>query len=250
MTNTTKTNQLLTQVTKAVKGNTPEILTAFAVTGVVTTAYLTAKASFKAAHALSEENHCMPFKARFKLVWKGYIPPAVAGAVTIGCVIGASKQHANRTAAAVAAYSLTEKAFSEYKEKILETVGKTKELAARDSIAQDRVTNNPVGTSKEVVVVGSGTVLCCEMHTMRYFRSDMETLRQAQNTVNHRAQSQDVQNLNDFYDIVGLRHTSASDNLGWRGTKMLDLLFSTVMSDTGEPCLAFDYNYLEPLWQH
>ncbi len=245
---------LLTKTTKTLKTNSPEILTALGVSGVVTTAYLTAKASVRASDIIravesNEGAHDDPkkrFKERVTNVWKLYIPVGISGAFTIGCIVGASKASGRRTAAAVTAYSLTERAFSEYKEKVVEQIGKNKEQTIRDDLVQDRVTKTQPG-SKEIIIAGTGHVLCCELFTHRYFRSDMETLRKAQNDINVRVVNDVYVTLDEFYDIIGLSYTSNSNGLGWDSSKLMELIFSTVIAEGGEPCLAFDYNYTKPL---
>lgn len=247
-------SELVDRTVSLVKSNTPEILTALGIGGLVGTAVLTGKASMAAARTIDREQyrldhdkvpHELEPKEKIKLVWKLYIPPAIAGAASIACIIGGAKSSGRRTAAAVAAYSLTEKAFTEYKEKVLEQIGENKEQKIRDAIAQDQVTNNP--PSKEVIIVGGGQVLCCELLTHRYFRSDMETLRKAQNDINALINGQYYVTLSEFYDIIGLPYTSISSNIGWDSDKLMELDFSTVISEDGEPCLAFDYNYTKPL---
>lgn len=243
----------ITNIGKLLKSNSPEIFTALGVTGVVTTAYLAARASFKARDIIEANesetgvntNRKEQISERTKLVWKLYIPAASSGMVTVGCIIGASKANGRRTAAAVTAYSLGERAFSEYREKVAEQIGKGREQKIRDDIVQDHISKRP--PSREVVVIGSGHVLCCELTTMRYFRSDMETLRKAQNDINAKIVRELYVTLNEFYDIFGLAHTSNSDIFGWNSDKLLELQFSTVLSEGGEPCLAFEYNYLKPL---
>lgn len=237
---------LVTKFSKSVKSNSPEILTALGVSGVITTAYLAAKASFQASDQLEDQSPYMTWQDRTKLVWKCYIPAGISGVATVACIIGASRSSGKRTAAAVTAYSLTERAFSEYKEKVVEQVGKGKEQKIRDDIAQEAVLNQPP-TSKEVVIVGPGQVLCCELYTHRYFRSDMETLRKSVNDINARINTDAYVPLFEFYELVGLPYTTASNELGWDSNKQLELQFSTVMSEAGEPCLAFDYNYVKPL---
>lgn len=245
---------IFNQTKNTLKSNSPEILTALGISGVITTAYLAAKASFKASEMIDADERVggtaddtkQRLKERTKLVWKCYIPAGVSGALTVGCVICASKSNAKRTTAAVTAYSLTERAFAEYREKVVEQVGKGKEQNIRDSLAQDRVTQTPSG-SREVIIVGSGTVLCCELHTMRYFRSDMESLKKAENAINAKVLREDWVPIDEFYELVRLPFTSNSSNLGWTSNKLMELQFSTVLADGGEPCLAFDYNYTKPL---
>jgi hypothetical protein len=241
---------LLNNGVKTLKANLPEILTGLGIVGVFSTSYLTGKAAIQASEILREEDLSEDRKERTKEVikytWKIYIPPVVSGAVTVGCILGASKTSGQRTAAAVAAYSLSEKAFSEYREKVVEQVGVKKEQKIRDDIAQDHITKKPLG-SQEVLVIGNGQVLCCELLTNRYFRSDMETLRKAQNDINEKIIKEMYVTLSEFYELIGLPYTSVSSNLGWDSDSLVRLDFSTVMGTNGEPCLAFEYSYTKPL---
>lgn len=245
---------LLNRATKVLKSNGPEIFTGMGAVGVLATAYLTARAAYVASEVIhtteaQSGTHADPkerFKERARHTWRLYIPAAVSGTVTIGCIVGASKASGQRTAAAVAAYSLTEKAFSDYREKIVEQIGVNKEQAVRDQIAQERVSQNP-DTPQTTIIVGGGHVLCCELHTGRYFRSDMETLKRRLNEINHKIHTELYVDLNEWYELIGLPYTSRSGGLGWNSEKLLDLEFSSVLSESGEPCLAFDYNYIKPL---
>jgi Family of unknown function (DUF6353) len=245
---------LIGTITKQVKANSPEILAALGLVGTVSTAYLTGRASYAAALVIAEEeakggtaaDKKQRFKERTKLVWKFYIPAAISGALTAGCSIGSLKASGRRTTAAVAVYSLTEKAFTEYKEKVAEEIGKGKEQKITDQLVQDRVTENPAG-SREVVILGNGHVLCCELFTGRYFRSDMESMRRAENNINAKIVNERYVTLDDFYELLGLSSTSVSGNVGWDSDRLMELKFSTVISESGEPCLAFDYNYTKPM---
>ncbi len=245
--------EVLTKVTKVLKSNSPEIFTVLGITGVVATTYLTVKASFRAVEVLERKHqtdisNIPKRRENIKDVWKEYIPPVVAGAVTIGCIVGAKKVSGARTAAAVTAYSLTEKAFSEYKEKVVEHIGPGKEQKVIDAVAQDKVAKNPPAQgTQEVVIVAADNVLCCELFTRRFFRSNMDALKKAQNEINARINRDLYVALDELYDILDLPHTSNSNLIGWDSNKLLDLTFTTTLSDNGEPCLAFDYNYTKPL---
>jgi hypothetical protein len=240
---------LLITVTKVTKAHSPEILMALGISGMVSSVYLTGKASFEAARIIDNgavNPKAIPNKEKVKLVWKLYIPAAASGVVGVVCTIGSFKASGNKTAAAVAAYSLTEKAFAEYKEHVVEELGKGKSQKIIDQIAQDRVLANPE-TSKEVVILPSGHVLCHELFTGRYFRSDMESLRKAENEINAKINHERYVTLDEFYELVGLMSTSNSANLGWDSDRLLSLEFSTVISESGDPCIAFDYSYIKPL---
>jgi hypothetical protein len=241
-----------TNVAKSFHRNSPEILSALGIVGVGSTAYLTAKASFTAARMIDAEEAVSGtagdrkerLKERTKLVWKLYIPPAISAGITAGCIFNANNVSGKRIAAAASAYSFTEKAFSDYKEKVVEQIGKNKEQKIRDELVQEKVQQNP---PKNVIVLGSGHVLCCELYTGRYFKSDMETLKKAENTINHKINHELYVRLDDFYDLLGLEPTSISNDLGWDSDKLLELQFTPVFSEDGEPCLAFEYSYLKSL---
>ena len=75
----------------------------------------------------------------------------------------------------------------------------------------------------------------------------METLKKAQNEVNARLLKHDYAYLSDFYQLIGLGHTSSADNFGWMSDRQMELEFSTTLADESRPCLAFEYNYLKML---
>ena len=237
---------------KIIRVNSPTILTAIGVSGTLTTAYLAAKTSFKAVRVIDskqerldreEKSHPLDNKEKAKIIWKLYIPVGISGVLTVVCIIAGTKIGMKRTAAAYSLLTVSEKAFVEYKEKVVEQIGAKKEQDVRDAIVKDRVNNNP---PQGAIIIGSGDVLCYEMHTGRYFNSDMETLRKAVNTINAKMIHQMDASLSEFYYLVHLPQTSYSSMSGWNSDKMLELHFSTTMSEDGRPCIAFDYNYVIP----
>jgi hypothetical protein len=242
-------NHLLAKAAKLIADNSPTILTTIGVTGTVVTAFLTGKASIKAykivefetaEHLIKDPDFEFDDKTKIKLVWKEFIPPVAVGTLTIACIIGANRIGSRRTAALAAAYSLTEKAFEEYKDKVQEHIGANREQRVRDDIAQDRVNANPV-TSREVIVTGAGEVLCYDSITGRYFTSTVEKIRSAQNDINHDIIHDLYATLSEFYSKIGLPSTPYSTEMGWNADELLDIKFSTVLSDDGRPCISLDY---------
>lgn len=232
--------------------NSPTILTAVGVSGTVGTALLTGRATFKAAEIIEAETQearattgdvSYEFKprAKFDLVWKCYIPPVAVGAITVVCIIGANRIGMRRAAALAAAYSLAEKAFDEYRAKVQEHMGSQKEQRVRDDIAQDRVSANPVST-REVIITGTGEVLCYDSITGRYFMSNVESLRKAQNDINHEIIHNLYASLGDFYSKIGLPATEYSNEVGWNVDDVLDIDFSAVIAEDGRPCISITYN--------
>lgn len=237
------------QAEKFTTDHSPQILTGIAVAGTIGTAVLTGKATLKAVAMVREaeywrdkstQSNYLETRDKVALTWKLYVPPFIAGATTVAAIIAATQIGTRRAAAIAAAYAVSEKAFTEYKEKVVEKLGENKERAVRDEVAQDRVRNNPV-TENQIIVSGGGKVLCYEPYTGRYFMSDMETLKKAQNDLNYMVLNNYYASMSDFYDLIGLDRTKISDDMGWNSDKMLELTFSTVLSDDDRPCMVMDY---------
>ncbi len=232
---------------KVIKSNSPAILTALGVSGTLGTAYLAGKASYRAAIRIKEQeppDNPMTLGEKFELVWDLYVPAVAAGAVTVGSIIGANHISSKRTAAAYSVLAVAEKGFAEYRDKVVEVHGEKKEAAIREEIAKDHIRANPPG---ETIVVGSGSVLCCELFTGRYFNCDMEKLRRSQNDINAKLMSEMYATLSDFYYMIGLPPTSDSGRIGWESDKQLALSFTSILCEDSRPCLAFDYNYTKVL---
>lgn len=240
-------HSIATRLGKFTIDNSPAILTGFAVAGIVTTAYLTGRATVKYTrhydHAdivmHGREKRELNVKEKLSIASLYYWPAALMGVATITACLSAHQISSRRTAAVAAAYKLTERAFSEYKSKVMEKIGHHKEEDIRASSAQADVDAHP--TSSRMVIVTGGSVLCFERFTSRYFLSDMETLKKAQNDINYKVLNDGYASLSDFYDKVRLPHTSMSDDIGWNSDRLLELEFSTVMSEDQKPCIAFEY---------
>lgn len=241
-------SSLLKQAEQILTDNSTAVLTGVGVTGTITTAVLTGRASYKAAQIIDDEmrarvnqtNEVVSSKEKLKLVWPMYIPAVGVGGLTIASIILANRLSSKQAAALTAAYGISEKAFQEYKEKVVEKLGQTKETAIRDDIAQDRIKQQPVNT-RELVITGNGKVLCYDMLTGRYFESSVEEIKRAENAVNYEIVTSDSATLSKFYDEIGLSPTAYSDSVGWDIDNRCEVQFSTVMSVDDRPCIALDY---------
>lgn len=229
--------------------NSPTILTGLAVAGTVATAIFAGRAAYLAATIIEDEakNHQyknVPFdlEDKVRMTWTLYIPSVGMGVTTIVCIISANRIGSKRAAAMAAAYTLSEKAFTEYKDKVVEKLGEKKEQAVRDEIQQDRVNRNPVS---EVIIV-SGEQLCYDSHSGRYFQSDMESVKKAVNDLNYRILSDNYASLSDFYHLLGLEPTSVSDEVGWNVDKLLEIHFTSTLAKDGRPAIALEYR-VEPI---
>ena len=232
----------------ATKKHSPEILTGIGIAGMLTTVVLAVRATPKALRLIDEKKADIPEEENIprieavKAAWKVYVPAILTGILSTICLIGANSVNQRRNAAIAAAYSLSESALKEYREKVVETIGERKEQAIRDDIAKDRITENPV---REVIVSDRGSTLCYDSLSGRYFKSDIEKLRRIVNDLNRRMRDEMFISLNDFYcavDNPDLSPTKLGDMLGWNIDKgYIDLNFSSQLTTDGTPCLVLDY---------
>ena len=244
--NKTKLNGVLRSARATMVRRSPEILTGIGVAGMITTTVLAVKATPKAMRLIEEEKaaknaEMLTAVETVKTTWKCYIPTAVTGTLSIACIIGATSTNAKRNAALAAAYKLSETAFTEYKEKVVETIGEKKEQTVKDSIAKTKVEKDPVKTT-EVIITDKGETLCYESISGRYFKSDRNKIENARLLMNNRLISQDYVSLTELYSELGLDGTSISDFLGWRlDNGLIELYYSSQLASDGTPCLVIQY---------
>lgn len=238
---------LLPTLKTFVETNDTALLTGVGITGTVTTAYLTGRASFKAATflqvqdaiLLENEERYMTNREKLELVWVSYIPAIGVGAATVSAIFFANRIDSKRAAALTAAYGISERAFTEYKEKVVEKFGETKEAQVRAEVAQDRVDRDPI--TQSTVIIGNGEVLCRENWGGRYFKSSVQAIEKARNDLNHQLFNHSSASLSEFFDMIGLPPTGGSDEVGWNINNTLEIAISTALATDDTPCLVLDF---------
>ena len=230
--------------------HSPEILTGIGIAGMITTTVLAVKATPKALELIKKKKEELGVKNEklkpadmVKATWKCYVPAVVTGTVSTACLIGASSVNARRNAALATAYSLSETAMKEYREKVIETVGEKKERDIRDEVNKEAIKKNPVNKN-EVIMTKKGDTLFLDKLSGRYFRSDYDKIQKAVNEINFRLFDEMYISLNEFYYELGLDGISIGDEIGWEiGRGKVDLYITADKTAEMEPCLVIDYNY-------
>ncbi len=241
----TNVSKIIKDTKMTVSKHSPEILTGLGIAGMAATTVLAVKATPKAILLLKEaENEKEDSLTKMEIVkvaWKPYIPAAVSGVASISCLIGASSVNARRNAALAAAYNISQTALTEYKDKVIETIGEKKERAIKDKIAKEKVEKDPV-TRSEVIITEKGNTLCYDAATGRYFKSDIDKIKNAVNELNFKMLNEMYVSLNDFFDKLGLSHTELGNELGWNlDGGQVEVDFSSQIADDGTPCLVIGY---------
>lgn len=235
-------------ITATLSKHSPEILTGLGVAGMITGTILAVTATPKAIELIKkkkeEENveELTPMET-VKAAWKPYIPAVAVCSASVACIIGASSVSYRRNAALTAAYKLSETAFTEYREKVVETIGEKKERDVKDKIAKDKIKENPV-SHNTVIVTGRGNDLCMDDISKRYFYSDRHQIEKIEIDLNRRM-LHDIcgyVSLNDFFDELGLEHMDIGDSIGWNTSHPIDIHIGGGISDDGRPCLVVMHN--------
>lgn len=239
-------------ILRTLKRKSPEILTGIGIGGMVSTTVLAVKATPEAmrrieARKKSEHHKKLTAIQTVQAAWKCYIPAGVTGTVSVACLIGASTLNGRRNAALATAASLAETSLREYRAKVVETLGEKKESAILDAIDRDRVESNPppASTNELPVVEGPvGQTLCYDSMFGRYFYSDVETLKRAENKLNRQmaTMSEPYISLNEFYMEIGLPIVDIGECLGWNvDDGMIELRFSSQLVNGRTPCLVVSH---------
>ena len=237
----------------------PEILLALGITGMFTMAGLAVAATPKVVKKIEKrkvelfeedklkyddekgELESLPVKDVVKLCWKDYIPAAITGAVSTVCLIGSRSIGARRQAALATAYKLSETALTEYRNKVVETVGEQKAKEIDNEVEKEQVKKHPV-VDKEVIITGDGEVLCFDLISKRYFKTTADTIRRAENIINKRLMDEMWVSLNEFYWELGLDSVGTGDAFGWDIDKgFIDARIGTQLTDDDKPCLTLSF---------
>lgn len=243
---------LLQRAAKLAADNSPAILTTIGVVGAVTTAYLAGKASFEAADIIrlkeaDDEERGVPqgdpreiLKDRVELVWQLYIPAAVTCTATVACIIAANRVGARRAAGLAAAYSIAERTAEEYKAKVVEKLGERKADEIETEVLQERVQRAAEPEDVDLIDVADG-VLCFDAFSARYFKSTVEEIRAAINTINNRLNHDGYACLGDLYRILDIPPTAYSDLIGWNSDRLIEENIHSVLDKRDKPIVVMDF---------
>lgn len=238
--------------------NAPTIMTAIGGVGFVATIFETADRAPKAKAALNkaafpEEGYPpkeLSMRDKAKIVAPIVWPVAALGVFSLSCFIFANHISLTRTAAALAAYQLSENSLKSLKEAAIKTVGEKKTEEIFDTADADKVRAKQPGEGA-IIITGGGDQLCYDSLSGRYFKSTIEKIRQAENDINYRLNREDSVSLNEFYDLLSLDPIDIGDRLGWNlrdKTDLLDIRFSSTISKDGEAVLVMSYDVVPTFW--
>ena len=245
-------NNPLTYIKPFVSKHEPEILMSMGIGGMIFSLAWGIKASFKAARAIDKYKETygkdkLTAKETIKLTWKLYLPTVLSVAASVPCVIMSNKVSNKRYAAIATAYTISEAALQEYKDKTKEIIGEKKTKQIEESISDDRVTKTYSG-GNQVILTGNGDSLFYKPLSGKYFKSNWNDILKAANELNSEAitNMSGQTTLNDWFQKIGLETTEIGETLGWNlmnnSSNLIDISISSHITKDNVPCGAIYYN--------
>lgn len=243
-------NHLVQQVKSSLVTHMPGMLTGIGIASFGSAIIISVTATPKALMLLDEKKEELgkeelePLEI-LRTTWKCYIPVAVMFGIGTGCAVAAIKVSERRCAAWTTAYSLSETAFREYQDKMVEKLGERKEKQARDEIAQEKV-DELQPRNVDVIQTGRGTTICVDLSTQRTFTVDIDDIQSAEDYVKDVIKNKEGYcSWSELYYQLGVCNTEMSEENGWNKQHPLNkIVKSSVLGPDGTPMLAITYDPL------
>lgn len=230
-----------------VQKNSPSILIGVGLAGLIMSTIAAVEVTPKALSLIEEakkEKEKLTNFDKVKATWKCYIPSAIMTGISVVCIVGASSIFYKRNQALATVCVLSESALQDYRRKVIETIGEKKEQAVQDAVAKEKIEKQSL-QNVDVIETGHGKTLCFDAYNGRYFKSDKEWLRRAENNVNKAIVSDGFAALNDFYYDIGLPEIKLGYDIGWSYDQgLMELIFSSQLANGDTPCLVVDFSRL------
>ena len=189
------------------------VLTCVGAVGVIGTAVMAAKATPKAIKLIEMEERAKGSKLtvweKVKTVGPAYIPTAMVCATTIGCMFGAQGMNKRSQVALMSLYTVADRSYKEYKEKVSEMYGEEANHKIMKAIANDHYTmdNNPAPRN--------GQAKFMDFHSLQIFDSTLETIETAEKIINNLLRTRGYVFLNEYYSTLGLPCIDEDYENGW-----------------------------------
>ena len=160
----------------------------------------------------------------------------VVGITQIVCARNITK---NKLAAITTAYTISDKAYKTYRDKVKEMVEPEKYEDIQREVVRETVNKNPA--NKENINISGNKVLIYDSSADRYFKGTLNEIEKAVNTLNKRLRNDMTITLNEFYTEIRLNRTKTGDYLGWHIDKdEIEIYTSSGIADDGRPYIFLE----------
>ena len=244
---------LFDKVLNFTKEHNPEIIVGLGVAGMMTSTVLAVKATPKALDIMEDKKADLGVtyltrKEIAQATWKLYAPSIGVGLASAACIILGTSKSIKRNTALATVYALSESTLREYQTKAKEMFGEEKAAELDREVAKARVRKREVTTivetegSEYIHHTGNGDTLVYDTLSGRYFRSSMNSIESAVNSINKSLLNDYIMTLNEFYNELGVPTIGAGSLIGWKSDKeLLEVSFESDVDQNGNPYLVLSY---------
>lgn len=154
---------------------------------------------------LEEKDDSRPLTTgeKVKATWMCYIPPVIAGGLTIFFILWSHKKQGQKLVAWASAYTLMDSAFTNYKNKVEEVVSKKKVEQINHEIHQDKVQNMTM-LDDDILATNYGDILCVDDWTGLKFFSNKKAIDDAIAATNAEMVGDVYVRLNTLFENIGI----------------------------------------------
>jgi len=182
----------------------------------------------------------MTKRQKFVKILKVYSPTIIAATFTTSCIIGGHQVSMKRNVALAGAYKLSEETLKKYKTKWAEHVPEKKRKEYEEEIIRETpgFADVPEWTDTDE----KGLVLCFDLRSGRYFKTNLNKIEKAQNELNRLLIDEMYVSLNDAYCALETETIGLGDDLGWNvDDGLVDFVVGSMVTDAGQPILTLDF---------
>ena len=236
------------------KKNSANILTVTACIGVAGTAILTSKATIKAIYILDTiPDEELSKKNIIANTWKCFIPPAIVGIGTIGCIVGSNALNTHMRAQLSKAYNLLSQSYFAYRDQVKEIYGEEGHNKVIDGIMKHKCENRYIYTqsffSNDTLNFDTEDPdkirTFYDQYSNRYYETTIAKQYEAEYHFNRNYVMGGNLSINDYYDMLGLEKIDGGDSVGFStfydDIYWVDFSHHTVYLDDGMEILTVDF---------
>lgn len=245
---------MINKVTNFTKEHTPEILIGTGMAGMLTGTILAVKATPKAIQQCEDAKADMgvTYLTRKEIVqctWKTYIPATVSIVGGATAIIAGTSKFAKKNTALATVYALSESTLKNYKKETKAIVGEetAKEIdkAVAKAVKQDTYKGPVIETrdSEYIISTPFGDTLIYDTLSGRYFRSSMNAVDAAVNSINKSLLNEYMMTVNDFYNELEIPTVGFGSLLGWKSeVELMEVSFDSDVDMHGNAYLVLSYS--------
>lgn len=212
---------------RSFKRVSPTILSCAAIVGVVGTAVLTARAVRRSARILQKAEEGRDGKLTkletAKAAVPAYIPAAIVGSLTIGCILEANLLNKKQQAALASSYILLSQSQRKYRKAAKAVFGGDADSKIVSRMAKDTyISADGLSLYSPDLDRMSGKMLFYDTFSDRYFTTSISAVLNAQYHLNRNLTLRGDAAVNEFYEFLGIDPIEEGDVIGWSSEEMLE----------------------------